>query len=136
MPTMFTAGNQIGRRYSLRGAEEVRRNLSLQIAEKPKAVARSAKKEFTIEMKESMRITPVKTGALRDSHRVTEPEIVPGRMIRVQITVGGGDINYAIEQHENLTFYHKHGEAKFLEKTLNASSKFMAARIAAGVNRG
>jgi hypothetical protein len=95
----------------------------------PRKLAASAKAEMEIEKKESMRKTPWATGKLRDSHVVLEPEI-DANGVFVQIQVGGPGIDYAIPVHEDLFAFHPHGEAKFLESTINESKKSMGKRIA------
>ena len=78
---------------------------------------------------ESMARTPVDTGALRASHRVTFPEY-SGQDITVKIGVGGPAAGYAIYVHEDLTAAHKVGRAKFLESALLEGLRGLAERIA------
>ena len=100
------------------------------IAEKfPDKVAEAIYQEAQIEMTESKRRVPVDTGVLRASGRVAELER-KGRHISVTLSYGGAAEAYAIVQHERLDYFHKHGQAKFLESVLNESRPHMAARIA------
>jgi len=102
--------------------------------------------EALIEQKESMRRTPVDTGALRASHMTERPVIVE-REATVRIVVGGpagekflsfakkgGAVNnpqgYAFYVHENLDADHKVGQAKYLESTVKESAPFLPGRIA------
>src|SRR5262245_3330387 len=54
---------------------------------------------------------PIRTGKLRDSGEVHEPE-QHGNEIVVTSSFGGPDVPYAVEQHEHLEFAHDVGEAK------------------------
>ncbi len=113
----------------LRGKETVIGNI-IKIANRmPTKAARAAEAEFDIEMKESMRRTPVRYGDLRDSHERHPAKVTPAR-ITVEITAGGAAAPYGISVHENLYSYHPRGQAKFLESTLFESRPFMAGRIA------
>ena len=106
-----------------------------QIAVKfPDRVAAAIYQEAQIEMTESKRRCPVDVGTLRASGMVAQPERGPGRNISVTLSYGGAAQDYAIPQHENLEYFHKVGQAKFLESVLNESRPFMAARIAARVH--
>lgn len=96
----------------------------------PSRMAAALVVEARVEMQESMRRTPVKTGALRDSHEVQAAEM-NGRDVEVTIAVGGPQAPYAVYVHENLEAHHDIGQAKFLESTLRESAPFMAARLAA-----
>lgn len=117
----------------LRGAGDMIRLLK-QIAERfPDRVAAAIYAEGQIEMTESKRRVPVDTGALRASGFVSEPERV-GKNISVTLSFGGAAQTYAIVQHENLEYFHRVGQAKFLESVLNESRPYMAARIAARVH--
>lgn len=111
------------------GIEKVQRRLQ-QLAQRiPNEVARALYEEAQIERTESMRRTPVDTGALRGSHHVTGPEI-RGREISVTIEVGGAAAPYAIQVHEDLSAFHRVGQAKFLESTILESAPFFASRVA------
>lgn len=108
---------------------EVVARLKRLIATMPNEVARAVYAEALVEQKESMRRTPVESGALRASHEVTKPKI-DGRDISVTIKVGGPAAPYALYVHENLEADHPVGQAKFLESTLNESKPYLPARIA------
>lgn len=73
-------------------------------------------------LKESKRLVPVDTGALRSTGKVHPLKKLTGMQYKVDITYGGQAdefkkrVKYAIIQHENLRFLHpKGGMAKFLE---------------------
>ena len=90
---------------------------------------RALYQEALVEQKESMRRTPVDTGALSGSHETSKPE-QDGQDVSVTITVGGPAAPYAMPVHENLDAFHKVGQAKFLESTIMESRPHMAERIA------
>jgi hypothetical protein len=51
------------------------------------------------------------------------------------MSYGGASVLYAIFVHENLENFHPIGQAKFLESVINESRSYMAARIAARLDR-
>lgn len=55
---------------------------------------------------------PVDTGALRASGRVQGP--TGFRTPKVTLSFGGPSAPYAVRQHEDLTYYHDVGEARYL----------------------
>lgn len=115
--------------FEVKGVDKVTRNLLRLAAQIPNEVARALYAEAQIEKAESMRRTPVDTGALRASHEVSDP-VVSGRDISVTISVGGVAAPYAVYVHENLEAFHPVGQAKFLESTILESKPFLARRIA------
>ena len=80
--------------------------------------------------KDSMRRTPVKTGALRGSHEVIGP-IGTYPDIGFKIQVGGSAAPYAIFVHEVLppAVHHPNGEAKFLENAVIEGTKDIEAKM-------
>jgi hypothetical protein len=110
----------------LSGLPQMTGNLRRFIQQFPRKTAQAVKEEFGIEKKESQRRTPFQTGRLRNSHEVLEPTIIANR-IRCEIVVTAP---YAIPVHENLTSFHRVGQAKFLESTLYESRRYIGARIA------
>lgn len=100
----------------------------------PQQVAAALYVEAQIEATESKKRTPVDTGNLRASTRVTDPVISEDGKVSVSIVVGGVAAPYAVYVHENLDAHHDTGEAKFLESTLLESRQFMAARVAKRVS--
>lgn len=117
----------------LRGVSDMVSTLR-KIAERfPDRVAAAIYQEAQIEMTESKRRVPVDTGVLRASGFVAEPER-KGKSISVTLSYGGAAEVYAIVQHENLEYFHRVGQAKFLESVLNESRPHMAGRIAARVH--
>jgi hypothetical protein len=95
----------------------------------PDEVGNALRAEAEIEMTEAKKRTPVKTGALRGSGHVTGPER-SWRDIAVVLSFGGPAAPYAVRVHEDLTAFHRVGQAKFLESVLRESEPYMAARVA------
>lgn len=101
----------------------------------PLKAAAALYQEALIEQKESMKRTPVDVttkgggGTLRDSHETSMP-YYEGKQLTVDIKVGGPAADYAVVQHEDLTFMHKVGQAKFLESTILESAPHMLSRLA------
>ena len=89
---------------------------------------RALVEEAQIEQKESMKRTPVLTGALRASHE-TSDFTLGKNTIEVDIKVGGASAPYAVAVHEDLSAFHRVGQAKFLESTIRESAPHMASRV-------
>jgi hypothetical protein len=103
--------------------------MSIVAREIPKEVGAALQEEMRIEMREAQRRTPVLTGALRDSFKLSGPKIDSRGNASVEITCGGRSAPYAGYVHENLEAHHRVGQAKFLESTLRESSPHMALRV-------
>jgi len=110
----------------------------------PLQAAAALYQEALIVQKTSMKRTPVDVrpggqggGTLRDSHETSAP-YWKGEFLIVDIEVGGPAEKYAIVQHEDMTFKHKVGQAKFLESAVHDAEAGMLARIAKRIklNRG
>jgi hypothetical protein len=111
------------------GFDTVLGNLRRVAGRAPDAVGRAMFAEAQIEMTEMKRRTPVLTGALRASGKVSSPEY-SGRTVRVPMSFGGPAAPYAIHVHEDLEAHHPVGQAKFAESVLLESAPYMAGRIA------
>ena len=72
---------------------------------------------------------PVDTGALRASGHVTLPVVTP-TTVSVEMGYGGVAIPYALRQHEEMSYRHTVGKAKYLEDPLRAAESGMLERIA------
>ncbi len=128
------AGNVVGlMSIEVKGLDQVMRRLRAIADQLPHEIGRALYEEAQIEKNESMRRTPVDTGALRASHEVSAP-VIAGHDISVTISVGGASAPYAIYVHENLEALHPTGQAKFLESTILESKPYLARRIAARIN--
>ena len=101
--------------------EKFRKSMILQ-------AGRALVEEAQLEQKESMKRTPVLTGALRASHETSDFTLTKDT-IEVSIKVGGASAPYAVVVHEDLSAFHKVGQAKFLESTIQESAPHMAARV-------
>ena len=73
----------------------------------------TAEKIMTI----SKRLVPVDFGILKTSGLVEKPE-KKGKKFMVTMGYGGAASAYALVQHENLSFAHTVGQAKYLEEPL------------------
>ena len=117
----------------LAGSDEVRRNLERLakgiLAEAGRALAVEAK---PIE-KESRKRTPVSTGALRDTHRISEPEI-RGGVASVAIGVGDASTPYAVFVHESIEATHASGQSKFLQSATLDAKPSLAAKLGKQIN--
>ena len=72
---------------------------------------------------------PVDTGALKESATVEKIEDDSGQIAYV---VSYGE-DYAVEQHENLNFFHSHGKAKFLEDPFRKQQHDMISHLQSSV---
>ena len=112
----------------LTGEEKMRARLLALANRVPEICEAALYEEAHIEMTESMKKTPVDTGALRSSHTLETKR--RGSEISATIGVGGPAAPYAVYVHEDLDAFHPVGEAKFLESTLLESKPYIAARLA------
>lgn len=111
------------------GADAVLARLRRAADRAPEMVGGAMFEEFSIEMLEMQRRTPVEFGHLRQSGHVELP-VIRGNEIEVTLGFGGPAAPYAIYVHEDVEAYHEVGEAKFVESVLAESKPFMAQRIA------
>jgi hypothetical protein len=78
---------------------------------------------------ESQALVPVDTSVLKNSAFVaTEGR---GDTFVAQVGYGGAAAEYAVIQHEDLTFYHDDGQAKFLEQPALEHAKDLGERLVA-----
>jgi len=108
------------------GQLECSRNLRRIADATPGELKRALRNEARIELNEAIRRTPRKTGDLRDSAHLSDPE-VDGRDISIQLIFS---MWYAVYVHEDLEADHPIGQAKFLESTLLESAPYMLDRFA------
>ena len=121
-----------GSKAKLLGVEKMSQKMTQLAAKVPGKAGAALYAEALIEQAESMQRTPVDTGALRASHITTHPErSIGGGTISVTIQVGGPAAGYALAVHEDMEAFHKTGQAKYLESTINESAPHLAARIGA-----
>jgi len=115
--------------YEIHGGEELKETFEKILKAVPHEVSEALYQEAEIERKESMRRTPVDTGALRASHETSRPEM-GWEGWEVTISVGGPAAPYAVYVHEDMEAFHHVGQAKFLESTIKESAPHMAKRVA------
>lgn len=88
-------------------------------------------------MSRSVPLVPVDTGVLRASRTVQGPKIGGTRGIAKTVVVtlgyGGAAKAYATIQHENLSYRHTVGQAKFLEVPFNEAMQGIGQRIGVAV---
>lgn len=102
--------------------EKVKRGL-------PHEIAAALYVETEVEVTEVKHRTPVRYGELINSVHQDGPHQEKG-LIWTLIVAGGPAAPYAIFVHEDLTAFHKVGQAKFIESVIVESRPHMAARIA------
>ena len=125
----------------LKGVKEMQAKLRALAQEFPEAVRRSLYYRGELIMTTSkQRYCPVRDGHLRNSgHVVPLPKPAIGVVLGYGGPAGIGTnsqgVGYAVIQHENLTFAHKVGEAKFLEKPLMQAVPSLPRDIAADVRK-
>jgi len=121
--------------FAIKGIDELNRNLAKIAQDSPKEFGRAMFEEALIEEAESRKRTPVEWGVLKGSHE-THPVEFKTPDIEVKITVGGPTASspegagYSIYVHELVDNYHRVGQAKFLESTLNESRNSFGSRVA------
>jgi hypothetical protein len=95
----------------------------------PLKAAAALYQEGLVVQKESMKRTPVDTGALRASHETSLPSW-KGDSLEVTIAVGGPAADYAVPVHERTEVTHTNGQAKFLESAVHEASSSLLERLA------
>ncbi len=82
-------------------------------------------------MQRSQGLVPVDEGDLRDTGTVHDPE-ASGATVSVELTYGGGAVDYAERVHEDLSMRHpRGGQAKFLEQPFLEAANGMGERVGA-----
>lgn len=104
----------------------------------PDVVGAGLFQETQIEATEVKKRTPVYAGppgpskpipgVLRASVQAIGP-FREGRIIYTKIIAGGAAGAYAARQHEETTWFHKIGQAKYIESVIVESAPFMASRV-------
>ena len=112
--------------FTVKGADVVSARLT-QLARRFPMAAAVALNEIAEEiMTDAKEHTPVETGRLRASGKVSDMA-TPGKM-EVRLTYG---TEYAVHVHENLAARHPVGEAKFLERAIDRRAGTLARDLAA-----
>lgn len=85
-----------------------------------KILARAVFSEANTVLNESKKIVPVDLGVLKNSGKVSRPEVTPAG-VEVEITYGGAAAPYALYVHEDPDAQHKPGKTyKYLEQPVMA----------------
>lgn len=79
-------------------------------------------------------LVPVDTGVLRGSGVVLQPQR-SGSGVRVVMGYGGAAKAYALKQHEELSYRHRVGQAKYLVEGVRRSLPGAEQRIAANIRK-
>ena len=119
-------------RAIINGVKQMQAKLELAANNLIRAQALALRQEAEIEMTESKKRCPVDVGTLRASGHVVGPTL-EGKKMHVDLVYGGAAEDYAIVQHEELGYFHKVGQAKYLESVLMESLPYMGARVAARI---
>lgn len=113
-------------------------NLRLIAAAVPGRIGDAIFAETEIERKECQDICPVYTGPTGEGYPTpellkesihTEGPFYRGNRIYCTVIAGGRARAYAWSQHERTDFFHRVGQAKFIQGPLLASRPFIAERI-------
>lgn len=119
----------------LEGVDAVLRRLKQAETEAVQATAAAMYQEGEQIMTRSKRtFVPVDTGVLRGTGHVEEP-VIQGGSIEVTMGYGGPAAPYALRQHEDLTFNHPVGQAKYLERPALEAVRGMAGRLAERIKK-
>lgn len=114
----------------LKGQAELSRAFRLLGEKGPKAMGAALWKEGNAIMTKAKFLTPVDTGALKNSGIVNLPTIV-GTEVEVAMGFGGAASAYAETQHEEASYYHKPPtQYKFLEQPFMEAQEGMEMRLA------
>ena len=117
------------------GADGVRRSLEEIRRIALKAVAGALYQEAELIMSESVKITPVDTGALRGTAHVKLPEFT-GENVRINFGFGGPAAPYAVDVHENPIYRHKAPTTyKFLEGPALLAVRGLSQRVVRRIGR-
>lgn len=119
----------MARQVTIEGLDEVLGNL----ANVNRTLARRGLVAMRVEgekvMLKAKRLTPVDTGVLEGSGRVSPP-VETGGVFSVTLSFGGPAKDYAIPVHERLDVRHTNGQAKFLQQPVMEHAAVFAASVA------
>lgn len=138
---------------SLEGADDMQRALARLMAGAVSGAASGLYLGASVIMTDAKKRAPLEYGDLRGSGYVTVPEAGTGERQRdsrgrfisgapaagevaVEMGFGGPAADYAVPQHERTDYAHTDGEAKYLEKALDAKSGEAAAIIGERIDAG
>lgn len=104
-------------KFQIKGLGNVRRGLTRSQRDAQRASASAVYKMGNDIIQEAQSRAPVDTGAMRASGTVSLPQ-TQGFRVWCAFGFGGPSKAYVVAQHENLTYAHPEGEAKFLENAM------------------
>lgn len=108
----------------VQGINEVGANLRALTTRLPARAAQALNAVSEETMTDAKERTPVEFGTLRRSGMVADH--ATARALQARLTFG---TDYAVFVHENLNARHRVGEAKFLERAVQATARDFARRI-------
>ena len=111
-------------RIDVFGDKEARQNLKTCRDQMLQAAGAGLYMTASVVMTGSLKRVPVDFGILKGSGFVTLPEIGPQK-VEVEIGYGGPAKDYAEVQHERTDFHHEVGEAKYLQRAVDAEAGTM-----------
>lgn len=124
---------------SLKGTAEMKEKFFRFAKRYPDFVGAGLYQETEIETTECKKRAPVYVGppgpgkpipgVLRGSIH-TEGPFREGTRIWTKVVAGGAASAYAVPQHERTDYFHKVGQAKYIESVILESRPFMATRVA------
>lgn len=118
----------------IRGLAETKRAMRQYGRRANRALAGGLYQEGERIMAASKKEVPVDTGVLRSTGHVQLPKEEAGR-IQVTLGYGGPAAPYALRQHEELSYKHRVGKARYLSDPAEAAVTGMDRRIAEHVRR-
>lgn len=110
---------------SVKGQEEIRKKLDELARKYPRALAGALYQEGAELLSDSLRRVPVEFGVLRSSGYVAPPTGLEEPVVEI-----GYGTDYAVPVHERTGAHHEVGEAKYLERAVDARTGGMLERIA------
>ncbi len=113
----------------IEGLDEAIKNMNKMFIKSPVAVSKALDKVANSVLAESIQLTPVDTGTLRRSQKVTNKKV---GIDEVSVEVRA-DTDYAVYVHENLQARHPQGQAKFLESAVNTIAPEIEMIVATGM---
>lgn len=128
----------------MRGVQEMIERVKQLSAKIPTQIGAAVRGEAEIEATEVKKRTPVWNsdrpvaknaipGALRASIHVNGP-FYEGNKISATIVAGGVAGAYALRQHEDLDYFHKVGQARYISSVIEESRPHIVARVAARID--
>ena len=109
-------------------AAQVRAEMIKHLSAAMKAAEAALYQGGSIIMTEAKHRAPLDVGALRNSGYVTLPRREGGDVF-VEVGFGGAAKAYAVKQHEELSYRHEVGEAKYLERAISAKEQEVRERV-------